>query len=272
MAVLAWAGLADVAQAQIRTVQDEQDLINWYYAATYGTGIYKAGDRTVGVIQIPLTHTLRQTSDDAFGLRLHVPITVGVYDYSFDDIFNQGLPSRLSTLSVMPGLEMEMRMTSRWTLRPYASAGMGWELDGDESAWIYDAGLRSRFLLAEDRGVELSLLNRLSLAGFYPQGGPNEPFSLFAIGLDVLVPTELELFGRPLRVSLTPVVYYYFRRLDFPEFDAPDNRIGTETEFAVMLSAARPWTVAGIDFDRIGIAVRSSNDVTGYRLVTSLPF
>jgi hypothetical protein len=167
---------------------------------------------------------------------------------------------------------MEIRVTSRWTLRPYVSAGMGWELDGDESAWIYDVGLRSRFLLAEDRGVELSLLNRLSLAGFDPKGAPNEPLSLFALGLDILVPTGIELFGRPLRVSFTPAYYYYFKRLNFPEFDAPDNRIGYETEFAVALSAARAWTVAGIDFDRIGIAVRTSEDVTGFRLFTSLPF
>jgi hypothetical protein len=149
---------------------------------------------------------------------------------------------------------------------------MGWEVGGTESAFIYDLGLRSRFVFANDRGVKFSLLNRLSLAGFDPSGSPNEPLSLFAIGLDVLVPTGTELSGRPLRISFTPIYYYYFRRLKFAEFDDPDNRIAHEVELALTLSTSRPWTIAGMDFDRIGIAMRSSEELRGFRIFTSLPF
>jgi len=72
--------------AQTRTVEDDQDLINWYYAATYGTGIYTAGDRTVGVLKIPLSRTLWESTEDRWGLRLILPVTLGVYDFSFDSV------------------------------------------------------------------------------------------------------------------------------------------------------------------------------------------
>jgi hypothetical protein len=267
-------GLLAAAQAaaQSRTVQDEQDLLNWYYAATYGTGVYTAGDRTVAVLQIPIAYTLRPTTDDRSGLRLNLPVSFGFYDYEFNDVLDQGLPSRVGTVSVMPGIEMDMRVTSRWKLRPYFAAGMGWELSGHESAWIYEAGLRSRFLMIEHRGVDFSLLNRLSLAGFYPSGGPNQPLSLFAVGLDVLVPTGTELYGRPLYISFTPIYYNYFKRLYLPEFDNPDNRIGHETEIAITFSTSRPFTIAGMDFDRLGIALRTSDELSGVRIFTSLPF
>ena len=141
--------------AQTRTVEDDQDLINWYYAATFGTGIYTAGDRTVGVLKIPVSRTLRKSSDDQWGLRLILPVTIGVYDFSFDSVVEDGLPDRLNTLSFVPGLEFEKRIVPRWLLKPYASAGAGWELGGDESAVIYDVGLRSRYRLGRHRETEL---------------------------------------------------------------------------------------------------------------------
>jgi hypothetical protein len=260
------------SHAQVRTVQDETDLINWYYAATYGTGVYTAGDRTVAVLQLPLAFVLRAPSDESYGLRLTLPLSFGFYGYEFNDVLHGDLPSRLSTVSVMPGVEFETRINRRWTLRPYVAAGYGTDFDGENSALLYDVGLRSRYLLAEDRGVEVAMLNRLSLAGFNPSGGPNQPFSLFALGMEVFVPTGTEVFGRPLRMSLAPIYYYYFKRLWFPEFTDPDNRIRHEAEFAVMLSTGKPWSFVGMDFDRIGIAVRTGEGVTGVRIFTSLPF
>jgi hypothetical protein len=258
--------------AQTRTVEDDQNLINWYYAATYGTGIYTAGDRTVGVLKIPLSRTLWESTDDRWGLRLILPVTLGVYDFSFDSVIEDGLPDRLNTLSFVPGLEFEKRIVPRWLLKPYVTAGMGWELDGDESAVIYDAGLRSRFRIGEHRETVFSLVNRLSMAGFIPSGGQHEPLGMFAIGVDAEVPFGGTLFGRPVVLSIVPVYYYYFRALRFPEFDDPDNKIHEEGELAFSVLAKQPFKVLGINVDRVGIALRSGNDITGFRIFTTLPF
>jgi hypothetical protein len=87
-----------------------------------------------------------------------MPVSVGFYDYKFDDIFDQGPPQGLSTLSFVPGLELEKQITSRWRLKPYFSAGAGGDLEGGGYAWIYDVGLRSRFRIGEDKGVEFALV------------------------------------------------------------------------------------------------------------------
>ena len=261
-----------VANAQTRAVEDKQDLINWYYAATYGTGIYSAGDRTVGVLQAPLSFNLRESGDEQWGLRITLPVSLGFYDFDFGGVVENGLPSRISTLSIVPGIEFEKRIVPRWLLKPYVSAGAGWELGGDESAWIYDAGLRSRFLIGENRASALSLVNLLSLAGYYPSGGPNQPLSLFAIGFDVQIPMGRAFFDRPIEVSILPVYYYYFKKLGFAELNDRDNKVLEEAELLVSLLAKEPFTVLGIDVDRIGIAVRTTNDVSGFSIFTSLPF
>ena len=94
----------------------------------------------------------------------------------------------------------------------------------------------------------------------------------FAIGLDITVPTQTELFGRPLIIGITPAYYYYFRRIRYAELDDPDNSIGEEFELAISVLTRRPFSILGIEVDRIGIAVSSGEGITGYRLFTSLPF
>ena len=272
--VVAAACLAAIpgVHAQTRTVEDDQDLINWYYAATFGTGIYTAGDRTVGVLKIPVSRTLRESGDDQWGLRLILPVTFGFYDFSFDTVIEDGLPDRINTFSFVPGLEFEKRIVPRWLLKPYASVGAGWELGGEESAVIYDVGLRSRFRMGEHRETVLSLVNRLSLAGFYPSGGHHEPLGMIAIGVDVEVPFGGALFGRSVVLSILPIYYYYFRRLRFAEFDDPDNKIHEEGELAISVLAKQPFTVLGMNVDRVGVAVRYNPDVKGFRIFTTLPF
>ena len=272
--VVAAACLAAIpgVHAQTRTVEDDQDLINWYYAATFGTGIYTAGDRTVGVLKIPVSRTLRESGDDQWGLRLILPVTFGFYDFSFDTVIEDGLPDRINTFSFVPGLEFEKRIVPRWLLKPYASVGAGWELGGEESAVIYDVGLRSRFRMGEHRETVLSLVNWLSLAGFYPSGGHHEPLGMLAIGVDVEVPFGGTLFGRSFVLSILPIYYYYFRRLRFAEFDDPDNKVHEEGELAISVLAKQPFTVLGMNVDRVGVAVRYNPDVKGFRIFTTLPF
>lgn len=261
-----------LAQSQPATVSDRQDLINWYYSATFGTGVYTAGDRSVSVLQLPYSRELKTVADDGTGLRFKLSTTFGFYDYSISSSIANDIPHRISTLSVMPGLEWEVPLSPRWTVRPYADAGFGQELAGRESAWIYDFGVKSRILIAQDKGVEFALINSLAAAGYRPRGGPTNPFGYVATGLDMTIPTNGSLFGRPVFIGVTPVYLYYFNHLSFAEFDDPRNRIREEAELAVSIVTRKPWSLKFFDFDRVGVAIRTSGDVTGVSLFTSLPF
>ncbi len=260
------------SQVQPTTVTDRQDLINWYYAASFGTGIYTAGDRTVTVLQIPISHALQTVADDGIGLVFKFSTTVGFYDYAIGSVVHGNIPDRISTLSILPGLEWEFPVNRNWTLRPYFDVGGGQEISGNQSAWIYDFGIKSRYIFARDHGVEFALVNALASAGYRPSGGPNQPFSFLAAGVDLTIPTERILFDRPVFVGFTPVYYYYFSRFRFAEFNDPNNRVREEFQLALSLVARKPWSLKYFDVDRIGIALHSSGDITGVSLFTSLPF
>ncbi len=266
------AAAALPAHGQTRAVQDRQDLINWYYSATFGTGVYTAGDRTVAAVQLPISRVLRPVGEGRYGLQLKIPVTFGFYDYAFDDAFSGEFPQQVSTVSVMPGLEWEMPLSRRWTVKPYFSTGLGQELSGRESALIYDFGLKSRFLLGEDKGVEFSLVNSLTAAGYRPRGGPAQPFGVLAIGLDLVIPTNRVLFGRDAFIGFTPIYYYFFNQIRFAEFSDADNRLREQFELAISVMSRKPWSLKYFDVDRVGLAIRTSSEVFGVGLFTSLPF
>ena len=260
------------AQAQPRAASDAQNPINWYYAATFGTGIYTDGARSVTVVQLPYSHELRPVSEDSAGLKFKVSATLGFFDYNIDSALSGEIPQKLSTLSVMPGLEWQVPLSPRWTIRPYFDAGAGQELAGRESAWIYDFGIKSHYVFAENKGVEFALANSLTSAGYRPSGGPNNPFGYLATGLDMTIPTASTLFGRPVYLGITPIYYYYFNRLRINDFDNSDNRVREEFELAFSLVTHDPWSVKAFHFDRVGIALRTSSNATGVSIFTSLPF
>ncbi len=255
-----------------RAVRDPQDLLNWYYAASFGTGFYTSGDRTVTVLQLPYSYSLRQAGDGVSGLRLKLPLTLGVYDYNADSVFAGDLPGNLNTLSFLPGLEWEIPLTRRWNVKPYFSGGFGMELGGDESALIYDFGLRSRYLVGKHQGVEFAFVSSLKAAGYRPQGGPTQPFGVLAIGFDLVIPTDRVLFGRNAYIGFTPSYSYYFNKVGFAQFDDADNRLREQFELAVSVMSRKPWTLKYFDVDRFGLAFRSTNEVFGVSLFTSLPF
>ena len=172
----------------------------------------------------------------------------------------------------MPGLEWEMPLTKRWTLKPYFSGGAGHELDGKESALIYDFGIKSRFLLGVDEGVEFALVNSLTAAGYKPRGGEAQPFGVFVVGFDLVIPTNKVLFDRDAFIGFTPIYYYYFKEIKLDQFDNDDNRLREQFEIAVSIMSRKPWTLKYFDVDRVGLALRSSSGVTGVSLFTSLPF
>jgi hypothetical protein len=269
---LACALCSPAGLAQSRQAQSEQQLINWYYGAVFGTGIYRSGDRTVSVLQIPFSHELQRLNTEHAGIKLTAPVSFGFYDFRFDELIDGTTPHSVSTASLFPGIEVEVPVTYNWTLKPYASAGYAWELSGPESATIYALGLKSRVGLPIGLDAELSLGNQLTLSGYKPAGSPNQPLGLFVAGLNLEIPSRLKLFGRGTHIGCHLIYYHYFKRMPFPRSDDVENSIFEEGEFALSLATSTPVPFKLFDLDRIGLAFRVGGGVQAVRLFFNLPY
>jgi hypothetical protein len=270
-------GMPGAAAAQAtRQAQDTEALINWYYAAVFGTGFYTAGDRTVGVVQIPFVYTLRPYQRGQLGVKLTVPLSFGFYDFSLGKLTELDLPQSVSTVSVLPGVELQTYVLDNWRLQPFAALGKGWELSGDASALLYNVGVKSQLTFPLGRG-RFMLGNTVSYAGYDPDNDVSHPLTRFITGLNFIFPSNGTFMERPVDFGLHVIHYLYGNRLDFPLVEDIDNQTRSEIEVGFSLSTHRPFAFGALgqewfDFDQVGLAFRVGDNVTGIRLFFSLPY
>ncbi len=259
--------LAQAPQARFADVQAEQ-LVDWYYASTFGTGVYRIGDRTVFVGRLPLSYRLRVADETNWGIRLKLPITVGLYDVSsaFQDILAQNY----GTVSVLPGVEFERRINPRWRVKPTASVGYGHDVANGIGATIWEVGARTVYDKPLER-TDLVFSAALLYAG-YNSRAARQQLGIVSAGVGWILPTGKDLFGQPTNFGLHFNYYLFFDRLDFV-LD-PDGRstVPQQYEVGVSLGSYQPYRIFGIETDRIGVAVRTGEGLVAVRFLTSFQF
>ena len=114
--------------------------------------------------------------------------------------------------------------------------------------------------------------NALIYAGFDSSENERESTSLLITGLTYSHPVSWRTFKRSNQIGLDVNYYYYFNDLDFsPLLEAPFS-LKQEIELAVALGWDSPVTVLGFPFERLGLAYRYGDEVSGIRLIAGHSF
>ena len=265
--------LATPASAQTTVQERSQNvdqLFNWYYASVFGTGYYKIGEESVAVVRLPFAYTLREPSEEHWGIKLTFPVAAAFARFDLQD-FDLGNVSTAG-LSVLPGIEAQIPVGKRWTVKPFANVGMGRDFQHDTNALIYSVGVSSIYQRPINDNVLSAVGAKLTYAG-YQSGGEKSVLGALSVGGDLGFPLRKEISGRPLILGTQLIGTVYFNNLDFLMPGSGTEKVSSEVEVGLTLSVRRPFEVLGIGFDRIGIAYRrGSNDLRGVRLVGAFPF
>src|SRR5690554_5078112 len=99
---------------------DDTDPLHWAYAVAAGSGVYRLGDGgEAQTYRANFSVKLREPGD-AFGVRLLLPLAIGVENLD-DDIrpLDRGADS-LEHAAFLPGIELEHELGERWTVRSRA--------------------------------------------------------------------------------------------------------------------------------------------------------
>jgi hypothetical protein len=244
--------------------------VDWYYASAFGTGQYRAGERTVSVLRVPLAWAVPGPEDRDWSLRVRAPLTLGLVDFGLVDVIDQPLDS-VSMLTFAPGVEFIVPAGPHWTLRPFATLGGGVEFDSDERAWIYSAGISARRLLPCQR-LRCSLGLAMTWAGFNANSRERDSMSSLAAGLDFISLRGPLWHGRRLHPGLFLVYRNYLSELDFVFDPLGVEPLEQEWEIGFSLNASRPFSLLAYSFDRIGLSYRRGGDLRGIHIVSRFPF
>lgn len=242
-----------------------QDQIHWAYSAFLGTGWYQVEkEQTVFVLRAPFYWDLRDTDPTrgnaaGVGLTLDLPVTFGLYQLDmFDDLLDL---DNFGTVSFTPGLEAEWAVSDRWWLRGYGHLGWGVDTRRDEQAWMWDAGIKSRYVLGQEKRA-IGLFAEVFTAGYRPENGSANNLGGIGAGVDYRQSVSWRSnSGEPLDLVWDLNYRWYGDELTFNTTRQTSTSISEEWRLGAALALRerriRIWL---FEFDQIGLAYRFSSD------------
>jgi hypothetical protein len=272
VAALAWAGLGIQAAMAGAVPAGYESLpsVDWYYASSFGTGKYRAGERSVTVLRVPAAWSLPEREDREWSARILLPLTLGAVDFGFDDILEEPLDS-VSLVTFTPGVEFLLPAGKGWLLRPFATFGGGAEFDGGDRAWIYSAGISATRPLGCERW-RCTLGLALTWAGYRSSGSGQDSMSSLAGGFDFVAPIGPHWAGRTWQPGVFVIYRNYLTDMDFIFDPQGLDPLSEEWELGLSLTAAKGFSIFGYRFERFGLSYRRADGLKGLHLVSRFPF
>ena len=268
----AWAVavVGGLVAAPAHAQSSEGEYVHWAYSAFFGTGWYAIdGGDTAFALNYGLRWPLREAGlDDGqrkLGIELRLLIGGSVHEVDLDYIPGIVDIDNVSALSAVPGIELEIPVSERWSLKPVAHLGWGSQLGGGNSSWIYWLGLKSR-LEFPSTGGRWALVNSLYYVGYTPETGGAGAITPFMTGIEARQRFgEVTLGGDPLYLRWH-AAYTYYADFEYSNdalhvFGSTQTDIDEEWELGVALyKADKPLELWFLRWDQIGLAYRFNAD------------
>ena len=253
--------------------KDPTDTISIAYANILGTGIYRIGDRSAYVLNMPFEHVLYEPENADWSLTLLLPVTIGVLDVDLGDFLGSDQDGdRLQTLGVTPGIKMEIPLVGHWTLKPFVQAGYVYDAKDDYDAWVYMGGLGSLgiYQLGEytvGLGAAITVVEQRPVSR-----GDNTGIGVIDLGVDVRRALDMQLRGQSLELSVYAIASYYYNDLDLVDVGDDDFQLEYTYEVGLTLGTAQPFRLLGIDWHRVGMGYMFGDDIKSITFNAGFPF
>lgn len=244
--------------------------VNYVFATDLGSGIYDLDGRTLQVYRFTYEKMLREADDGQVGVQFELPATLGFFDFNPVDVVSQGLPSRIDSFSVVPGLEFDVLMDDGWHLKPYLRAGFS-VASSSVDGWLYGVG----FKVERDdewRGWQRLARSELnfSAVNYRERGVPNDQFVRLRQGFDLTRGLGAHIRGRELELGLYAI---FDLIIDPPTAPlAEEHRQPFQAELGFTFATRPRFKVWKFDTPRVGLGFRAAGPLSAWRLVLGVPF
>ena len=245
-------------------------ITNYAFASYIGTGFYSTSGQDVFVFQLPFKHIIKEETDEEAGWRLNLPLTLGFINFS--GLESEELPELddVGTITFLPGIEYRKKITSDWTLIPFADYGFARDFNHTNNILIIGLGIKSYVNFHTEDGV-LTLGNRFLYAReSKKETDSNSDYTRILTGLNYRFDQQAHLAGNNLGINLYYANYYYPDDLVFLERTTSPIRVGYENEIGFTIDNISNFLF--FSELQLGFGVRFGNDIRVYRLLFSAPF
>jgi len=249
----------------------EQAVLNFGFATQLGSGIYSVSGRTLQVYRLPFGYTLPAAEDTRARLRITLPVTIGFLDFEARDVIDTGLPQRLDTYSVVPGLELDYALTEQWHLEPFGEVGLARDTSIDVDQRVYSVGLRSRYDLQQGATDWQGYAELVHTAVEDTVSDDTDDFVRLRVGATARRPFVAAGSRRRPDYLLYGFAEAYTDAPAGPAGDRPRND-DMQYEVGFTLGATETLRLWRIPLPRIGFGYRFGADLSVYRIVFGSPY
>jgi len=263
------------ASVHAQTTAAEEDAavgssVSYVFATDLGSGLYDLNGRSLQIYRYTYRKTLREVDANTLGVRFALPVTAGFFDFNPIDVIESGPPTRVDSLSLVPGFELDYLFHDDWHFIPYARAG-GSIASSSVEGWLYGAGFRLE--RSFDYGKwDAFVRTELVYAGvsYRDASVSNDRFERLRQAFSLYRGTGWRPRGRELEIGIYGVYDLIFDPPTAPVADINPQML--QLEAGVMFGTRPAIKVWKFDLPRIGFGYRNAGDLSGWRLVFGKPF
>jgi hypothetical protein len=263
------SALAQTTPAETREDEAVGQSINYVFATDLGSGVYDMGGRTLQIYRYTYDRELREPREGHWGLRFVLPVTAGFFDFSPVDVISSGPPTRVDSLSVVPGLELDYPLPGGWHLVPYARAGFS-IASSSVDGWLYGAGIRAE-RRTDFHGWDAYVRSELAYAGVkYRHETPDDRFLRVRQGFDLTRGVGWRIRGREVELGLYAIFDVVGDPPTAPVTNAEEAPL--QAEFGLTIASRPRVKIWRFDAPRLGFGYRLAGELSSWRLAIGAPF
>lgn len=253
----------------LAVADDAADIQHFAFANYLGSGIYSSTGDSAAVANIPLSFTIEETDDSELLLRM--PLSLGFFNYQWDDLPEGDLPDNVGTLTLTPGIEYHWQASEKLAMEAYLDIGFGHNFADSTNVGILSAGVSALYQFGSEAYRPL-WVSRFYSAGYRSMAGDaSERYSALTTGVD----SGLGLGFSALDVWMEPRLFGALHWV-FGRGELADELVGAlmdDSTFELGLSLAfdKPVGIAPVTVERVGLSYSLLGSEGVWRLFFSQP-
>jgi len=247
----------------------ENESANYAFANYLGSGIYRTSGQDATVVNMPFSYQMER--DDGIDFKLRLPVSVGFFDFEVNDIPDDGIPTKIDTLSFVPGVEFDYLYSDKLTIIPYFDLGWAGNMTTGSDTAVYSSGVSALYEL-NGGAFDPLWVNRLYYAGYYTlDTNSKDGYAAFQTGIDLGLPNRFKMLGHAIQPTVFATSYWYFVDLTFDAPGSQDISISSSYEVGFTLASEKPIGYSFLSLDRLGVGYRFGKDFYAWHLLFDLP-
>lgn len=243
---------------------------SYMFATILGSGVYSIDNGRITVLNVPFAMRLRKEGPDTDGIRLLLPVALGYGSLDPDSSVQRWLPTDVSTLSFVPGLEYRKYVTDHLLVKPYAQFGAGYDFRQDVLSGLFVIGSRAIWDIVYTDPWLIRAGVALHWAAEVQES--KSSFGLFELGVDCRHDIPLSIAGRQLNAGVFSRWRHFLNDWNISHTRQAPLRIENLYEIGLIVGWETPFKILGVEVHNLTAALVFGDDVRAISFGTSFPF